>query len=147
MSTIVVGVFAALDDAERARRRLAEGGFDAQAVQLTGTPADVHTVEVRDDGGTPTNALRRLLAEFGVGEQAAHAGRFDDAVLHGRAMLTVRCDDDSLVDAVCDAMVACGAIDVDQRVGRMAGALRRYSGPERRLQTRPYSGPERRTLH
>jgi hypothetical protein len=148
MSTTVVGVFAALDDAQRAARRLAEGGVDAQAMQLTATPTEVHTVDVHDaDDGAPTAALRRLLAEFGLGEPSARDGAFEDSVRHGNAMLTVRCDDDSLIDAICDALVASGAIDVDQRVGRMAGAVRRYSGPERRVETRPYSGVERRVLH
>jgi hypothetical protein len=144
MGTTVIGVFAALDDAQRAARRLAEGGVDAQAMQVTGTPIEVHALDVEDDDG---GTLRGLLAEFGLDEPRERHGAFEDTVRHGNAMISVRCDDDSLVDAICDALVACGAIDVDQRVGRMAGALRRYSGPERRIETRPYSGAERRVLH
>lgn len=115
MSTTLVGVFDTLSDADKARQKLIDTGFDKQSIRVdadaaSGTPARRVDADRDDEPGAISRFFSNL---FGSDDDASD---YTEAVRRGGAVLTVTLADDERADEVSELLEDCGAVDVDERV-------------------------------
>lgn len=109
MSTTLVGVFDAYDEAQEASRKLEDAGIGRQSIRV-------------ESGSTTTAAApaedrRGFFAKlFGLGDDDENVGHYSEAVRRGNAVVTVSLDDETRIGEVTDILEDCGAADVDERV-------------------------------
>ena len=126
MRQTVVGVFDRHDAARRAAAQLQDSGFGPDSVHVTEEPGmpgsggaltEKSAPPSRDEGGLFAG-LRSFFAEvFGAGpEPHGHLDEYAEAVRRGGAVVKVDIDDDARIDAARSAMVAAGAVDIEERV-------------------------------
>jgi hypothetical protein len=125
MRQTVVGVFDRHDAARRAAAQLADSGFGPDSVHISEEPgmpraggALTETSEPPRDEGGWFAGLRSFLAEvFGPGpEPHRHFDEYAEAVRRGGAVVKVDVEDESRIDAARSALVASGAVDIEERV-------------------------------
>jgi hypothetical protein len=126
MRQTVVGVFDRHDAARRAATQLEDSGFGPDSVHISEEPG------VPRSGGALTGTsqppgteesgwfagLRSFLAEvFGSTgpEHQRHFDEYAEAVRRGGAVVKVDVDDESRIDAARSALVAAGAVDIEER--------------------------------
>jgi len=123
MNQTVVGVFNSHEAAERAAETLAGQGFERSRMHVKSTGADstgtagasTSTSTSQDGEGTGVMAsIRHFFAEL-FGDEDEQSGHYAEAVRRGGAVLAVEVDD-SRVDAARDALMECGAIDIEEQV-------------------------------
>ena len=123
MNQTVVGVFNSHEAAERAAETLAGQGFERSRMHVKSTGADstgtasatTSTSTSQDGEGTGVMAsIRHFFAEL-FGDEDEQSGHYTEAVRRGGAVLAVEVDD-SRIDAARDALMQCGAIDIDEQV-------------------------------
>jgi len=126
MRQTVVGVFDRHDAARRAAAQLQDSGFGPDSVHVTEEPGmpgaggaltETSAPPSRDEGGLFAG-LRSFFAEvFGAGpEPHGHFDQYAEAVRRGGAVVKVDVDDEARIDAARSAMVAAGAVDIEERV-------------------------------
>lgn len=125
MRQTVVGVFDRHDAARRAAAQLADSGFGPDSVHISEEPgmptaggALTETSEPPRDEGGWFAGLRSFFAEvFGAGrEPHRHFDEYAEAVRRGGAVVKVDVEDESRIDAARAALVASGAVDIEERV-------------------------------
>jgi len=126
MRQTVVGVFDRHDAARRAAAQLQDSGFGPDSVHVTEEPGmpgaggaltETSTPPSRDEGGLFAG-LRSFFAEvLGTGPRPhGHFDEYAEAVRRGGAVVKVDVDDEAGIDAARSAMVAAGAVDIEERV-------------------------------
>jgi uncharacterized protein (TIGR02271 family) len=121
MNQTVVGVFNSHEAAERAAETLASQGFDRSQMHVKSTgggsgDAVADTTRTSQDGeGTGLMAsIRHFFSEL-FGDEDEQSGHYTEAVRRGGAVLAVEVDD-SRLDAAREALVQCGAVDIEEQV-------------------------------
>jgi hypothetical protein len=115
---IVIALFDRAEEAQRAADGLTAQGFSPSAVHLTrtGESAEMEPLPAaaRIEGGPATGLLHRLAMLFGTEEP--HVGHYVEAVRRGGHVVQVDAADEAEATAARDALLANGAVDIDDRV-------------------------------
>jgi hypothetical protein len=115
---IVIALFDRAEEAQRAADVLTAGGFDSTAVHVTrsGGSAELEPLPAaaRIEGGPATGLLHRLAMLFGTEEP--HVGHYVEAVRRGGHVVQVDAADEAQATAARDALLASGAVDIDDRI-------------------------------
>ena len=126
MRQTVVGVFDSEDQARQARQNLLDKGFDDDCVQLTRSgnlegegsssiDAGMRSADRDGDGDVSIGErIRNFFSElFGDDDDDVH--HYTEAVRRGGTVVRVEASSDEQVDRARDALLACGAVDIDER--------------------------------
>lgn len=149
MKHTVIGLFDNAEDAQRASLALQARGFDASAVHVTradapGGPDEAGEAEVPPaaeiESGPLSGLMHRLSALFGVKEP--HLTHYEEAVRRGGTVVQADAADEAQAATARDALLAAGAVNLDDRVeewqrtgwspsgtGRAVGAVPAPGGP------------------
>ena len=130
MKHTVIAVFDTPAQAQKAADSLTGHGFGSAAVHV-GAPsagaADPHANEplpaaVAIEGGPGTGLMHRLSVLFGVDDEP-HIGHYTEAVRRGSSVVQVEAVDETQAATARDALLALGAVNIDDRVDtwRQAG--------------------------
>ncbi|NUZ05420.1 hypothetical protein [Piscinibacter koreensis] len=119
MKHTVIAVFDHADDARRAAEALSARGIARADVHLgragAGAPGEPPVPpSAQVEGGPGQGLLHRLSALFGVAEP--HLGHYTEAVERGACVVSVDAHDEAEALAARDALIAAGAVDIDDRV-------------------------------
>lgn len=117
MKHTVVAVFDDAGQAQKAAERLRAQGFEPSAVHVThgaepGEPEVPPAAEI--EGGPIDGLLRRLATLFGVKEP--HVAHYVEAVRRGGHVVQVDAADEARAAAARDALLALGAVNIDDRI-------------------------------
>ncbi len=118
MKHTVVAVFDQAEQAQQGAEALKAKGFDPSAVHVT-QGADASDPEVPPaaeiESGPLSGLLHRLSVLFGVEEP--HVAHYVEAVRRGGNVVQVDAADEAQATAARDALLALGAVNIDDRVG------------------------------
>jgi hypothetical protein len=117
MKHTVVAVFDQAAQAQRAAEVLKGQGFDPFAVHVTETTEEPDTevpAAAQIEGGPATGLLHRLAMLFNVEEP--HVAHYVEAVRRGGSVVRVDAGDEAQATAARDALLALGAVNIDDRV-------------------------------
>jgi hypothetical protein len=114
----VIALFDQAEDARKAGRALEARGFDASAVHLTqggeSLEDEVISPAIEIESGPLTGLLHRLSVLFSVKEP--HLAHYHEAVRRGGTVVQVDAYDEAQAAAARDALLAAGAVTIDDRV-------------------------------
>jgi hypothetical protein len=131
MKHTVIAVFDRAKQADDAAEALKAHGFDDSAVHVTrgSGGSDVETPPATEiESGPISGLLHRLSVLFGVEEP--HVAHVEQAVRRGGSVLQVHAADERQAVAARDALVALGAVNIDDRVEEWQAAGWTASTPE-----------------
>jgi hypothetical protein len=119
MKHTVIALFDNATEAQKAADALAGRGFDRSSVHVTAEttePPDVEPLPAAAaiEGGPASGLLHRLAVLFGVDEP--HVGHYQEAVRRGGSVVKVDAADEAQATAARDALLAQGAVNIDDRV-------------------------------
>ncbi len=119
MKHTVIALFDNAAEAQKAADALTGQGFDRSSVHVTGQTAEAFDIEplpvaVVIEGGPATGLLHRLAALFGVDEP--HVAHYEEAVRRGGSVVKVDAASEAQATAARDALLALGAVNIDERV-------------------------------
>ena len=152
MNQTVVGVFNSHEAAERAAETLANQGFERRRMHVKSTGAD-STGTVSDTTGTASQdgestgvmaSIRHFFAEL-FGDEDEQRASYAEAVRRGGAVLAVEVED-SRIDAARDALMQCGAIDIEEQVSSWRGRAGRATTPSAAPYSREQAAAERQNV-
>jgi hypothetical protein len=117
---IVIALFDHEAQARSAADALVRQGFDRASVQVTGASGDPHENEplppaAAIEGGPASGLLHRLALLFGVDDEP-HVVHYEEAVRRGGSLVRVEVDGEDRATAARDALLALGAVNIDDRV-------------------------------
>ena len=120
MQHIVIALFDQEAQARSAAESLVRQGFERASVQLTGASGDPHAHEplppaAAIEGGPASGLLHRLAVLFGVDDEP-HVVHYEEAVRRGGSLVKVEVDGEARATAARDALLALGAVNIDDRV-------------------------------
>ncbi len=124
MKHTVIALFDQQSDARKAAGALEAAGFDRTDVHVgandEGATADepVHLrpgIVIEGGTGVRHRLLDVLSNLFGVDEEP-HAEHYDEAVRRGGTLVSVHADDEAQAARARDALLSCGAANIDDRV-------------------------------
>ena len=140
MKHTVVAVLDTAEDAQKAAEALKARGFDPSAVHVTrgeeSQEEEVIPPAIEIESGPLTGLLHRLSVLFSVEEP--HLAHYHEAVRRGGSVVQVDASDEAQAAAARDALLAMGAVNIDDRVeewqqagwrGPAAGAEAAASAP------------------
>jgi hypothetical protein len=114
----VIAVFDEPEDARQAVEAVKARGFDASAVhrRQDGGPVDAEVIPpaAEIESGPLSGLLDRLSSLFGV--DAPHLAHYQEAVRRGGSVVQVDAADEAQAAAARDALLAVGAVNIDDRV-------------------------------
>jgi hypothetical protein len=142
----VVGLFDSAEHARQAAQALQARGFDASAVHVTQSretgEAEAGEAEVppaaQIEGGPLSGLMHRMAALFGVEEP--HLTHYEEAVRRGGTVVQADAADETQAATARDALLAAGAVNLDDRVEEWQRAGWGASGDERAAETIPTAG-------
>ena len=122
MKHTVVGLFDSAEHARQAAQALQARGFDASAVHVTPAReaggAEAGEAEVPPaaeiEGGPLSGLMHRMAALFGVEEP--HLTHYQEAVRRGGSVVQADAADETQAATARDALLAAGAVNLDDRV-------------------------------
>lgn len=118
MHHTVIALFDDADGARQAAAALKARGFDESAVRITLNSAESDAEQVppaaRIEGGPLTGLLHRLATLFGVEEP--HLSHYEEAVRRGGNVVEVEATNEAEAASARDALLAVGAVNIDDRV-------------------------------
>src|SRR4051812_14842324 len=117
---IVIALFDQEAQARSAADALVRQGFERASVQVTGAGGDPHAQEplppaAAIEGGPASGLLHRLAVLFGVDDEP-HVVHYEEAVRRGGSLVKVEVDGEARATAARDALLALGAVNIDDRV-------------------------------
>lgn len=119
MKHTVIAVFDDAAEAQKAANALRGQGFDQSSVHVTGKTAERFDTgplpaAAEIEGGPATGLLHRLAVLFGVDEP--HVAHYEEAVRRGGSVVKVDAASEAQATAARDALLALGAVNIDDRV-------------------------------
>ena len=118
MKHTVIALFDNAEDAQKAAEALKARGFDASAVHVTrggeSVDAEVIPPAAEIESGPLSGLLHRLSLLFGV--QEPHVAHYEEAVRRGGSVVQVDASDEAQAAAARDALLAVGAVNINDRV-------------------------------
>ena len=118
MKHTVIALFDSVEAAQNASKAVKARGFDESAVHVTlgGAPGDSEVIApaVTIESGPLTGLLHRLSVLFGVEEP--HLAHYEEAVRRGGQVVQVDAADEAQAATARDAMLAHGAVNIEDRV-------------------------------
>ena len=125
MKHTVIALFDLPEQARKAADALTGQGFGAASVHVADASAadpdrDPHAAEplpaaVAIEGGPAVGLLHRLAVLFGVDDEP-HVGHYAEAVRRGGTVVQVDADGEAQAATARDALLALGAVNIDDRV-------------------------------
>lgn len=146
MKHTVVGLFDSAEHAQQAAQALRARGFDASAVHVTQANeaggAEAGEAEVPPaaeiESGPLSGLMHRMAALFGVEEP--HLTHYEEAVRRGGTVVQADAADETQAATARDALLAAGAVNLDDRVEEWQRAGWSPSGAERAAGAMPTAG-------
>lgn len=118
MRHTVIAVFDKPEDARQAVQAVKARGFEASAVhrRQDSGPVDAEVIPpaAEIESGPLSGLLDRLSSLFGV--EAPHLAHYEEAVRRGGSVVQVDAADEAQAAAARDALLAAGAVNIDDRV-------------------------------
>ncbi len=118
MKHTVIALFDNAEDAQKVAQTLKARGFDESAVHVTqgreAAESEVISPALTIESGPLTGLLHRLSVLFGVEEP--HFAHYEEAVRRGGNVVQVDASDEAQAATARDALLAKGAVNIEDRV-------------------------------
>ena len=119
MKHTVIALFDSADAAQGALRSLRDRGFKDASVHGGSGAADADATPLPAasaiEGGPASGLLHRLAVLFGVRDEP-HIEHYEEAIRRGGSLVHVEAHDEAQATAARDALLALGAVNIDDRV-------------------------------
>jgi hypothetical protein len=115
----VIALFDSADAAQGALRSLRDRGFKEASVHGGSGAADADATPLPAasaiEGGPASGLLHRLAVLFGVRDEP-HIEHYEEAIRRGGSLVHVEAHDEAQATAARDALLALGAVNIDDRI-------------------------------